>query len=171
MIVLLALVCISNRFSFLVAFCLPLQSFIFLFSSSLHIFIFLLPPLCLFHFFQLYLLFTYTMFENVTSCVCTTSELIPGKRVQMCVHLGMQIMNGSLRFTDRGKGWRWYPKAANCHMALTLGAAIVAPASRRFIDNLPCKTWNYLYSLIVLVRQYIVRRHIEKKKFCVSRFQ
>lgn len=55
-------------------------------------------------FFQLYLLCTYIMFENVTSCVCTTSELIPGKCVQMCVNLGMQIMNGSLKFTDRGKG-------------------------------------------------------------------
>lgn len=107
-VVLLALVCISNRFSFLVAFCLPLQSFIF-FSFCIFIIItsyLYFPssfPLPL-SFFQLYLLCTYIMFENVTSCVCTTSELIPGKCVQMCVNLGMQIMNGSLKFTDRGKG-------------------------------------------------------------------
>ncbi len=47
-------------------------------------------------------------------------------------------------------------KAADCHMALTLGAANLPPASSRsnisFIYHLPHKTWNYLSSLTTLVR-------------------
>lgn len=149
-IVLLALVCISNCFGSLVVFLFTPAVSLFLFSfcifiTALNLTSFLLPfapfipP-------QLYPPMCSPLF--IVHCRVRAFHIwhrCSLKRVRLC----LQINCGCLKFTD----WEMElmildRRAADCHMALTPGAALLPPASRRsdtlFIYHVPCKTRNYL---------------------------
>ena len=150
-----ALVCISNCFCFLVAFCLPLQSlfFLFVFSSS-SLYDFPLPLSFLANYFLDH--FAIHLQHIAYTCVwkkCMSLAMrvyvwvdLEKKRVQIFAHLYLQTYCGCLKFRDWGMEVMIDDrKATDCHMALTLGAAPVSSCSYVLcIYHLPHKIWSYL---------------------------
>lgn len=163
MIALPALVCISNCFC-----CLLFTPAVFIFFSFCIFIIIALYLTSLFLPFASFILSNYIFHLSAIHCVdvCLKKWMSLALRVYIWAHVRCSDWDTSLKFTE----WEVEvvildKKATECHMALTVGAANLPPASScsniLFIYHLHGKTLNSLYLLIVLVRGQ------KRKKRCV----